>query len=167
MHTLPPTNTNTHSLPTQTALSANMQSPGPKRTPHPAPAPPPPDPHPGHHACRSQYCAPPVPSVQCATDSISIVQMQISASVSATSNRDRKLRFFSSVPQPPSFKHSLDTILCLHPASSPRPDNWQHSCCVLRVQKRGIPKRCDLERRKKQFSGLSVPRRKGPGKLLN
>lgn len=67
----------------------------------------------------------------------------------------------------PSFKRSLDTILCLHPASSLRPDNWQHSCCVLRVQKRGIPKRCDLERRKKQFSGLSVPRRKGPGKLLN
>lgn len=30
-------------------------------------------------------------------------------------------------------------------ASCLRPENWQHSCCVLRVQKRGLLERCDLE----------------------
>jgi hypothetical protein len=49
------------------------------------------DSHPGHHACRSQPCAPPVPSVQSDTDSVRMVQMQISATALAASNQDRKL----------------------------------------------------------------------------
>lgn len=126
------------------------------------------DPHPGHHACRSQPCATSVPSFQSDTDSVRMVQMQISATALAASNQDGKLPFFVSVPPPhiglPFFQHCPDTtILCLHRTSFLRPDNWQHSCCVPRVQKRPIPKRCDLERRKKQFPGLSARRGKGPG----